>query len=380
MIKKRNHQLDFLRGLFLVVILIVHFLSRENIIIKFTNEVLGWVSAAEGFVFLSGLTAGLVYTSKFIEKGKDFISVACRKRAWLIYKYHIGLFLLAIIIMFSHEFMSSFWKEYYSLIFQDPLLAAFVGGVLLHQPNYLDILPMYAIFILFIPITIKYFQKGYCCHVLIISFLIYLVGTFNLFPLPFAQYLSDQSINTGFFDILCWQFLFIVGLFLGFLYYHGKTDRIQTSRMLLWLALSICVPLFIAKFFFGEYFYTRFDSFSIEYWTNKEQLRPLRLLNFAAISIVVTYIASKYGEWFSFKPLIYLGKHSLEVFAFHIILVMLFKPLESYLNTFFAIKVNDFYSIYPLGTLLLLAVIIALFLAPALKTQKISSLRLRKAV
>lgn len=369
MLKKRTHQLDFIRGLFLVIILVVHFLSRDNILIKFTNEIVGWASAAEGFVFLSGLTAGLVYTSKFFEKGEGFIASLCKKRAWLIYRYHISLFVLAIVIMYSHDFMRSFWMNYYNLIFFNPALAIFAGGMLLHQPTLLDILPMYAIFILFIPLSIRYFSKGYHWHVLSISFLLYLTGTFDLAPMPFAEQISELNINTGFFDILAWQFLFIAGLFLGFMYHQGKTEQLQTSKVLLWIAISISVPLFVAKFFFSDHLYAHYQSFVV-YWTDKEQLRPLRLLNFTAVSIIVTFIGSKYGHWFTFKPLILLGKHSLEVFAFHIVLVMLFKPLESYLNNFFAIKVNSFYSIHPLGTLLTVVMVLALFLAPLYKAQK----------
>lgn len=372
---KRTLQLDFIRGLFLIVIAIVHFLSWENIIIKFTNEILGWVSAAEGFVFLSGLTAGLVYTHKYIEKGEKFISVASRKRAWLIYKYHVILFLAAMLIMFTHDFMQSYWRTYHDLIFENPFLAVFLGSLLIYQPTYMDILPMYAIFILFIPITIRYFQRGYHWQVLALSFSIYLLGTFNPATTYINSIFAEYSINTGYFNILCWQPLFISGLFFGFLFYHGKTKKMQNSLPLFYIALSISVPFFIVKFFYSSFFSAYFTGFDVEYWTSKEYLRPLRLLNFTVLSIVITSLATRYAEWFKFKPLVYLGRYSLEVFAFHILVVVLMKPLSNYLNTFYAIKLTERYYLYPFGSILLLVVLLSLFLAPTLMDRKTYSLK-----
>jgi hypothetical protein len=54
-------QLDTLRGFMLVAIAINHLDTELRV---FTDYVFGFVSTAEGFVFLSGLVAGLVYTRR----------------------------------------------------------------------------------------------------------------------------------------------------------------------------------------------------------------------------------------------------------------------------------------------------------------------------
>ena len=59
--------IDFLRGLCLVVMTIDHL--PETLIRKFTLQGFGFFSAAECFVFLSGLVAGRVYGRMAITKG-----------------------------------------------------------------------------------------------------------------------------------------------------------------------------------------------------------------------------------------------------------------------------------------------------------------------
>lgn len=95
----RFHQLDFFRGLLLILITVNHFSSHNNIIVKFTYEFIGWVTGAEGFVFLSGLTAGLIYTYKLNTKGDNYIKTASGKRSGTIYKYHAFLFILIMILI-----------------------------------------------------------------------------------------------------------------------------------------------------------------------------------------------------------------------------------------------------------------------------------------
>jgi len=243
----RNHQLDFFRGLFLILILVDHYLTYENVVRKFTSEFIGWVSAAEAFVFLSGLTAGLVYTYRLREKGEAFIAAASRKRAWDIYRYHIALLLLTVGVIFSHGAMQHFWEGRYGAIVQDPVTATLLGSLLLYQPIYLDILPMYAVFLLFVPLAVRSFEKGNQLPVLSVSFLGYLVGTFDLAPPALGGGFLPQGIDLGFFSLLSWQFLFAVGLLLGFRTFHGKVGGLQRHKGLLLAALAVSGALFLLK-------------------------------------------------------------------------------------------------------------------------------------
>jgi len=363
-------QVDFFRGLFLIIITTNHFLSWQNIIFYFTSEFIGWVTAAEGFVFLSGLTAGIVYSRKLVEKGEAFISLAARKRAWTIYKYHLILFLLAIIIICSHSFMIEFWFSNYDdfkLIFRKPVLAMLLGSILLYQPIYLDILPMYALYILLLPLTLKYLEKGKHRLVLAFSFIVYLIGTFDLVSKAFDHFNILTEVETGFFNLLSWQLLFISGLYLGFLTYKNKTSYLLQNKKLFYSAILVCMVLFVSRNVIRQ---ADNLQLNLDYWISKENLGPLRLLNFSAILMVMSYLASRYKQWFSFGPVCHLGKYSLEVFSLHILLIIIFKPLQDLTNDFYAVKLTNSLYFYPWATIMLLLVLLpALFLAPTLKNS-----------
>ena len=64
---KRNLLIDFLRGLCLVVMTVDHL--PPDIFEKFTWQTFGFISAAEGFVFLSGLVSGVVYGRVAMQEG-----------------------------------------------------------------------------------------------------------------------------------------------------------------------------------------------------------------------------------------------------------------------------------------------------------------------
>lgn len=369
----RNHQLDFFRGLLLILIALNHFLAYDDIIRYFTYGFIGWVSAAEGFVFLSGLTAGLVYTYKFMQKGQAYISTAGVKRAWTIYKYHIILFLLSVAILFSHPLIKSYWYGDFSEftgIYRDPVSATLMGLLLLNQPIFLDILPMYAIFMLLVPGALILFQKGHHWLVLILSFLLYLVGVSSYAPLLFSRFLSIPYVE-GYFNLLSWQFLFFAGLFIGFLYYHGATVKVQRNKYLFGLSLALMALFFVLSHLKLDAQYPL-----VEFLSDKKNLRPLRLLNFAAIFYVLMFIASSFPKWFEFKPVCYLGKYSLEVFSLHIVLVISLKPVMAYLNERYSIAVTDTLFIFPFAILMAFLVVIpALYLAPLLAENKKKSLK-----
>ena len=80
--KNRLVYLDALRGLMLTVMAVNHVPSELHTV---TDHPFGYMSAAEGFVFLSGLMAGLVYTKRYLKAGAEALQDGCAKRAGQIY-------------------------------------------------------------------------------------------------------------------------------------------------------------------------------------------------------------------------------------------------------------------------------------------------------
>jgi len=380
----RNYSIDFFRGFFLIIITIDHFFSDDNIIKFFTHEFVGWVSAAEGFVFLSGLTAGLIYTYKINKKEPFDIAKAARKRAWTIYKYHFVLLLLTLVILASHFYIKEFWTVRFEFLLNNPLVAILTGSIFRYQPIYLDILPMYTIYILLVPVVIKSFQANKYGLILSLSGILYAIGTCDI-QLPFfSRLFPTPDYDTGSFDLLCWQLLFIGGLFFGFLMYHGKTNSLLNSKILLFLAVICSLALFITKLVYAQLEsqtlltwlgkYAWISKFSL---VDKENLRPFRLLNFASLTFVVAFMASHYKKGLNFKPFCYLGKYSLEVFSFHILLIIVFKPFKEYSNQYYALPVTDSLYFYPWATCMLFFILLpALFLAPLIKNN-INAIKLK---
>ncbi len=82
--------LDYLRGFFIVVIIIDHLWRWPSLLSVFTGQGELWVSSAEGFVIISGLLVG--YIRGYKERDAPF-SVVIRKllkRAFLLYVWLVG--------------------------------------------------------------------------------------------------------------------------------------------------------------------------------------------------------------------------------------------------------------------------------------------------
>ncbi|SMB98587.1 conserved hypothetical protein-like [Hymenobacter roseosalivarius DSM 11622] len=361
---RRNLQLDFFRGVMLILITIDHFLSNEDIVKYFTYEFVGWVTAAEGFVFLSGLTAGIIYTRKLVEKGENFIAEAVKKRALIIYRNHIAILVFTLFIILLGFRIHDYWASYYELFSEKPISSLLLGMVLLYQPAYLDILPMYAVFILFVPVVLRCFKKSNVLQIFAVSFLLYLLPIINELYHFVPDIMQIRDVNTGFFNLLSWQFIFIIGLFSGFSYYQGTSRRYQVNKYLLMLSVLICMVCFIAK-----NIHVKLEG--LDYLIARDNLGPLRVFNCLALFFIVIFISSKYNNWFKSKAICYLGRNSLEVYSFHIVLVVIFKPLEEYMNSIYSSKLTHTFYVFPLAEIMVFLLIIpALYLAPTLISTK----------
>ena len=362
---ERKYQLDFFRGFFLIIITIDHFLKDNDAIKRFTYEFVGWVTAAQGFVFLSGLTAGLVYTYKFNQKGYNFITAAARNRSWLIYRNHIITFFIAFLLILSIPQFTQYWKQEFSYLINYPFITSILSIFLIYKPNVFDILPMYAVFLLFVPLVIYYLSRGYHWQIIIISLSLYTIGNINIYLQVTEKLIDNEDINTGYFNILCWQLLFLSGIFVGFFYYLGKTKNIQNNKYIFYLSIFIAILSFVVKNMHLDLEY----NFDIS--INKHTLGPLRLINFFALFFIFAYLSMKKNTWFKAKALCYLGQYSLEVFSVHIVLMILFRPIEDYFDNQFSIRVAEHFYIYPAGGLMLLLLILpALYLAPTLLKRR----------
>jgi hypothetical protein len=95
--------LDLLRGFFLLVIMIDHVELYPNLFDFFTGKGRLWVSAAEGFFFMSGLLIGMIYKRR-IGLGMKFIFRKMWTRALELYVVGVGFTLLYLCwVEFTHH-------------------------------------------------------------------------------------------------------------------------------------------------------------------------------------------------------------------------------------------------------------------------------------
>lgn len=209
----RDLRIDLLRG-FAVLAMVVDHIAGPSVLYAATGGNRFYTSAAEGFIFISGLVMGLVY-QRLIER--DGLGICLRRaieRAVTLYLLTITLTLF--FVPFS-EHLNLHWAQ--GLDFSDPL--AFVVSVLaLHQTYYLvDIPLLYTLLLLISPLALVLLSQGRTAVVLGASWVLW--GAFQFFP---AEIEVPWAIAGNYlFFASAWQVFFFTGLALG--WHHSQLTQ-----------------------------------------------------------------------------------------------------------------------------------------------------------
>jgi hypothetical protein len=150
---ERRPELDALRGLFLVWMTLTHLPTRFS---DFVNQPIGYVTSAEGFVFLSALLVGRLYVRELLQ---DEPSVRRKlwKRSLKIYGYHLLMLgfaftVAAAVAVHTHKAALTNLLDFY---LAHPGVAIVGSILLIYCPPLLDILPMYVTFLFFTPLLLS---------------------------------------------------------------------------------------------------------------------------------------------------------------------------------------------------------------------------------
>jgi hypothetical protein len=310
----RDLRFDSLRGLMLVTMTINHLPTSLR---AFTDETLGIFSSAEGFVFLSGILIGLVYTRRLLRDGPEGLRQAVVQRATRIYLWQVIAFLTALLAVQLCSWMTGFcsWASP-PLFYAHPWLAAVLGSAMLYQPGLLDILPMYCFFVLLVPPVLNALEAGRRWRVLGLSFLAWFVVQW-IPPLDGAPL---YPVHVGSFNIFAWQFLFVAGLVIG---HNRQTDA---RPQLTFRPLLLLGALAVVVYGFGvQRLHWRPDLPDWLFGTilNKPNLGALRLADFAMAAYLVGLVGGRWPRLVTWRPLAFLGQHSLVVVAAQSVLVLI---------------------------------------------------------
>lgn len=194
--QSRLETLDHLRGFFIIVIIIDHLSRWPSLLGLLTGKALLWVTAAEGFVAISGLLVGYVRGYKNRALPLKGVSVKLLRRAGLLYVWSL---------IASIAYVAIIW--YAPLQGGAPSTPMAVGDwstfltelVTLHYTFlWVHFLTLYAIFLAASPIAIWLLRQGRAWVVAVISFALLVIG-----------WISHV-------EVLQWQFLFFIPTIVGF--------------------------------------------------------------------------------------------------------------------------------------------------------------------
>src|ERR1700746_4107001 len=179
---RRLEELDALRGLLLVWITLTHL---PTVLSTYVNQPFGFMSAAEGIIFLSALFTGRIYFGLAQRKGYGAMQQNCRSRTFRLCLYHAFLlsfvFLVAVPIAASgtrpglHNLLDFYFNAGASR-------AAVDGALLVYRPPLLDILPLYIIFLALTPLALSASRKFGWKFILGGGLTLWLLGQFGIRP------------------------------------------------------------------------------------------------------------------------------------------------------------------------------------------------------
>jgi hypothetical protein len=318
---QRRPELDALRGLFLVWMTLTHLPTRFS---ELVNQPFGFVSSAEGFVFLSAMLVATLYIHQVEEDGNTVRSKLW-KRALKIYGYH--LIMLAMVFTVVAAFaVHTHRAAIYNLVnfyLAHPATAIIGSLLLIYCPPLLDILPMYVTFLLVTPYVLSTAVRHGWTRVLLFSSFIWLLAQFGLRTWMHTLVVHATGLHiplqeTGAFNLFSWQAIWILALWLGARSTQGENPLSKLPVWVFPLSWAVCL------FFLGvrhDWLGPHLTQDALGLALDKWQIGPLRVLNLFAFSCVV-YGARKFlTKLVLVEPFLTLGKASLAVFCAHVFFV-----------------------------------------------------------
>ena len=322
----RRWELDALRGLMLVLMTATHLPTRLS---SPLGQPFGYVSAAEGFVLLSAYMAGMVYGQMANSKGIDAMRIAFWRRALKVYAWHAAclLFLFTVIAAVGLRVDQPAVKDLISYYLAYPLPALWSGLLLIYKPALLDILPMYVLFMLVSPWVLAHGLRRDWRAVMSVSVGLWLLAQFGLglwvydaavkftgLPVPFFE--------TGAFATFSWQFLWVLGLWMGASRTQAAPVPFVFPRWAVATAVGLALVCMAWRHAVGQAPFPGNESLNLLF--DKWLLGPFRLINLFALMIAAIRFGPALAQRLPrLRALETLGAASLPVFCMQLMIVLL---------------------------------------------------------
>lgn len=200
----RIHELDLIRGFFILVILIDHFQRWPSPFMYLTGEGRLWVSAAEGFFIISGLLIGYLRGWKSRHLPMREISKKLFKRGAMLYVWCVGITFFVVSML---PFFTTGTDSLYSLLpkFPDATqvvnLQTYVWNVISgqYESDWIYFLRLYAIILAVSPLVVWLLRKG--------LWWVVALGTWAVYGASFLMQTPEGAMQ--------WQILFFNAALIG---------------------------------------------------------------------------------------------------------------------------------------------------------------------
>jgi len=320
---KREIEIGAARGLMLVWMTLTHLPTALS---PWVNQPFGYISASEGFIFLSALFTGRIYYRLLTRSGASKMSAKLLGRTLRLYGYHVMLLFFAFAVMARYAIGAQTQSVYNLLDFYfaaGPSRAIVDALLLVYRPPLLDIIPLYIIFLLLSPLVILGARRIGWKYILSGSFALWLLAQFGLREASYAFLAQHFGLRIplnemGAFNLWAWQLVWILGIWCGVRWAEDDLPAEKWARRM-WAPAAFIVAGLLALRYAQIY---GLDLGWFAGFFDKWRLGLVRLINFAAIAALLIRFRSVVRP-LAIRPLVWMGQSSLQAFCTHFLFCFL---------------------------------------------------------
>lgn len=302
----RDLRLDFFRGIAMFIILFAH--TPGNFFTLWIPARWGFSDATEIFVFCSGMASAIAFGGAFAKAGWLMGTARVLFRVWQVYWAHVGLFFATVALTIWMTDLDLTGRNYWGRLNLWPLFVEsdkwsnpdilFSFMTLQYVPNYFDILPMYMVVLVMMPVVMALSRVN-----------LWLVAAFIGIMWLFAQRALVDSLGlphlelpaepwterSWFFNPFGWALIF----FTGFGFMKGWLPKPPVTPLLIGIAAFIVllnIPfsnIGVREFGFE---FAREWRVANRPWFSKSDFGILRFVQFLALAYLAWVIAGDKGK------------------------------------------------------------------------------------
>ena len=265
----------------------------------------GFSDATEMFVFCSGMASAIAFGSSYERRGWLRGTARVLQRCWQVYWAHIGYFFALLFMVIALDRIG-FEKNYVDSLalgffLNNATEAVFGLMTLTYVPNYFDILPMYFVVLLMMPIVMA------LANVRLWLVLVFVVVVWMLAQTDILEALgldaialqlpaSFRSDRPWFFNPFGWQLIF----FTGFALMRGWLPRPPVNALLIIIATVITLGFMsLSHVAYREWGFDwalqwRIDNVML---IHKTDFGLLRYVHFMVLAYLAYAIVGEGGRW-----------------------------------------------------------------------------------